>query len=530
MVEAFNTALAAPPTTFAKAMSCVDAQMWMGAMNKEYNLITDWKRSSKDFSPVVGRQVEQPIGRNVVECKWVFGYKIGPNGKILRYKVRLVTKGFSQRPGIDFEDTSSPVANSDSTRALLAKGTSKNYNIIQLNIKTAFLHGKIKEEIYMEQPKGFEDNPVKYVWRLEKALYGLKQAARAFYSRLRKVLEQIGFTRCNSNHAVFHRQNKNNIAFIVAHVDDMLLIGKPCTFLEEIKSEMAKVFELVNLGEPKMFAGVSIRRDCNARTLKILQERYIEEVLKRFDMNDCKPSNTPMAESPNLPKLNSPTVDQALYQRGIGLLMYAMVQTRPDIAYATGLLAQHSANPGHEHWNAFRRTLRYLKGTKDLGIVYKKLKGSELTGYIDADYAGDPNTSQSTTGWTFMIGGASIAWSSRKQPTISLSSTEAEYVAAASATRKLIWLRQFLSELDLLPEGPTTLLTNNQSSMALAKNPINHQCTKHIRIKHHFIREMIELKEVDLQYIPTNKQVADILTKPLGRTKLPGFVTDMGMS
>ncbi|QRW24120.1 Retrovirus-related Pol polyprotein from transposon TNT 1-94 [Rhizoctonia solani] len=185
MVEAFYTALAAPPTTFAEAMSRVDAQMWMGAMNKEYNLIT--KHS-------VGRQVKQPIGRNVVECKWVFGYKVGPNGKILRYKVRLVAKGYSQRPGIDFEDTSSPVANSDSTRTLLAKGTSKDYNIIQLNIKTAFLHGTIKEEIYMEQPEGFEDDPVKYVWRLEKALYGLKQAAQAFYSQLRKVLKQIGFT------------------------------------------------------------------------------------------------------------------------------------------------------------------------------------------------------------------------------------------------------------------------------------------------------------------------------------------------
>ncbi|QRW24119.1 Gag-Pol polyprotein/retrotransposon [Rhizoctonia solani] len=293
---------------------------------------------------------------------------------------------------------------------------------------------------------------------------------------------------------------------------------------------MAKVFELVNLGEPKMFVGVSIHQDCNAGTLKILQEQYIEEVLKRINMNNCKPSNTPMAESPNLPKLNSLTVNQALYQRGISLLMYAMVQTQPNIAYATSLLAQHSANPGHKHWNAFKRTLRYLKGTKDLSIVYKKSKGLELTGYVDANYAGNPNTSQSTTGWTFMIGGASIAWSLRKQLTILLSSMEAKYIAAASATRKLIWLCQFLSELNLLPKGPTTLLTNNQLSMALAKNPINHQNTKHIQIKHHFICEMIELKEVDLQYILTNKQVANILTKPLRRTKFPSFVADMGMS
>ncbi|KAF8712452.1 gag-polypeptide of LTR copia-type, partial [Rhizoctonia solani] len=237
-----------------------------------------------------------------------------------------------------------------------------------------------------------------------------------------------------------------------------------------------------------------------------------------------------MAKMPNLPKLDSPTIDRILYQRGIGLLMYAMVQTHPDIACSTGLLAQHSANPGQDHWNGFKRSLQYLQGTKDIGIVYRQSAGSTLIGYVDANYAGDPNTSRSTTGWAFMMAGGCVAWSSRKQPTISLLSTEAEYVAAASATRELIWLRQFLSEFNFLPEGPTTLLTDNQSSIALAKNPVNHQNTKHIRIKHHFLREMVELQEINLEYIPIDRQVADILTKPLGRVKFPGFVADLGMS
>jgi hypothetical protein len=237
-----------------------------------------------------------------------------------------------------------------------------------------------------------------------------------------------------------------------------------------------------------------------------------------------------MAESLDLPKLESPTIDRTLYQRLVGSLMYAMISTRPDIAYATGLLAQHAANPSDEHWSAGKRVLHYLQGTKGLSVVYQRSKSLEPLGYVDTDYAGDKNTSRSMTGWTFLMAGGAVAWSSRKQPTVSLSSTEAEYVAAASAACELVWLHQFLSELDFLPDGLTTLLTDNQSSMVLARNPANHQNTKHIRVKNHFIHEMIELREISLKYIPTDEQVADILTKPLGCVKFPGFVTGMGMS
>ncbi|KAJ1303834.1 hypothetical protein OPQ81_008255 [Rhizoctonia solani] len=237
-----------------------------------------------------------------------------------------------------------------------------------------------------------------------------------------------------------------------------------------------------------------------------------------------------MVESLDLTKLDSPTIDCTTYQRAIGSLMYAMICTHPDIAYSTGLLAQHAANPGDEHWMAIKRELRYLQGTRDLGITYSQSKLAKLVGYVDADYAGDKNSSRSTSGWVFLMAGGPVAWSSCKQLTISLSSTEAEYVAAASTTRELVWLRQFISELGFLPDGPTTLLTDNQSSIALARNPVNHRSTKHIRVKYHFIREMITLRKIDLRYIPTEKQVADVLTKPLGRIKFPGFIGDMNMS
>ncbi|QRW17437.1 Retrovirus-related Pol polyprotein from transposon TNT 1-94 [Rhizoctonia solani] len=206
-----------------------------------------------------------------------------------------------------------------------------------------------------------------------------------------------------------------------------------------------------------------------------------------------------------------------------------MILTRPNIAFATGILAQHAANPGDEHWLAGKQVLQYLQGTKGVGIVYHRSGSKIVEGYVDADFAGDKNTSQSTTGWMFRLGGGSVAWSLRKQPTISLSSTEAEYVAALSAARELVWVQQFLSELKYTPRGATILHTDNQSSMALARNPSNHQNTKHIRIKHHFICEMISLRELELRYIPTDEQIANVLTKPLGRLKFPGFVSGLGM-
>ncbi|KAJ1300258.1 hypothetical protein OPQ81_005086 [Rhizoctonia solani] len=497
---ALAAALEEAPKTFEEAMSRPDGPRWLIAMIEELESIRQhgvWKRA------------DRPLDRNVVDCLWVFSFKRGPDGEIIRYKARLVAKGYSQRPGVDFGEISSPVATSDAYRVLLSKVTELNLELLQLDIKTAFLHGNLEEEIYMEQPEGFKDADGS-VWRLEKALYGLKQAARAFYLRLREVLVSMGFTRCEMDHAVFWRREDKSLAIIPAHVDDMLVAGTPRAYLEGVKAELAKSLDIVDLGEPRMFVGVEIERDREAGTLKISQRRYIDDILKRFGMEGCKSCVTPMAETPNLPKLDSPTIDRTLYQRGVGSLMYAVISTRPDIAYSTGLLAQHAANPGKEHWAALQRVLRYLRGTRDVGIVYDRSKPSELVGFVDADYAGDPHTSRSTSGWTFKMAGGSVAWSSRKQPTISLSSTEAEYVAAASAARELIWIRSILSELGFLENGPTTVFTDNQSSMALAKNPSHHQNTKHIRVKYHFIREMIELKEVELKFIPTDKQIADL--------------------
>ncbi|QRV89310.1 Retrovirus-related Pol polyprotein from transposon TNT 1-94 [Ceratobasidium sp. AG-Ba] len=518
--DALTVMMESPPQSFQEAMNRPDANLWLAAMLLEMKSIEQHK---------VWTRVNRPTDRNIVKCRWVFDYKRGPDGEILRYKARLVAKGFSQRPGVDYTEISSPVAAADSLRTLLSIVAALELELLQIDVKTAFLHGELDEEIYMEQPEGFVEGRGQ-VWELRKAIYGLKQAARAFYLRLKSILEQMGFKRCETDHAVFYRRDGEELAIILAHVDDMLLAGTSLSFLEMIKADLAKHLEIVDLGEAKMFVGIEIERNRSAGTLKISQRRYINDILARFGMTGCKTCATPMAESPNLPKLDESTIDRTRYQQLIGSLMYAMISTRADIAYATGLLAQHAANPGKEHWDAAHRILRYLNSSIDLGIIYHRSDNLELQGYVDADYAGDKSSSRSTTGWAFFLAGGLIAYSSRKQPTISLSSTEAEYVATSSAARELIWIRQFISELGLLPEGPTTVFSDNQSSIALAKNPANHQNTKHIRVKYHFIREVIALRELDLKYIPTDDQVADVLTKPLGCLKFTRFVSAMGMA
>ncbi|QRW17545.1 Retrovirus-related Pol polyprotein from transposon TNT 1-94 [Rhizoctonia solani] len=326
---AYTSVTNKPPKSFKEAMERPDFHLWLAVMIKEIDLITKHG---------VWKQAACPTDKNVVEF------------------------------------------------------ASQNLKLLQLNIKTAFLHGNLDEEIYMEQPEGFCNND-RSVWRLVKALYGLKQAAQAFYLRLRKVLVSIGFTRCKTNHAVFWQREGDKLAIILAHVDDMLLAGTPKLYLKDIKVDLAKSFDIVDLGEAQMFVRVKITRDCKLGTLKISQRQYIDNILKQFGMEEYKSCITPMAESLNLPKLNLPSINWTLYQQGVGSLMYAMISTWPNIAYATGLLAQHAANPGKEHWSALLQVLQYLQGTKDLGIVYNRLKKMELTGFVDTDYAGDPHTS-----------------------------------------------------------------------------------------------------------------------------------------
>ena len=329
-----------------------------------------------------------PEGCQTVTCKWVFRYKLNKWGNIVRFKARLVARGFSQVYGIDYLDTFAPVAKLAALRILFAIAALEDLEIHQMDVVTAFLLGGLEEEIYMEQPEGFEKTGRKgerLVCKVRKGLYGLKQSARNWYLRLKRYLESIGFVRCNADHCIYF--NSATEIIIAVWVDDLILLGKTVEAINIVKSDLGKEFEMKDLGELEYFLGIQVARDRTKRRLHIDQSGYINTILERFGMANSNPVSTPIATGTVFQKStpNDQLVDSKFYQRIVGSLMYAMLGTRPDIAYAVSQLSQFNAVPNSTHLAAAKRVLRYLKGTSTLGITYG---GHELImkAYCDADH------------------------------------------------------------------------------------------------------------------------------------------------
>ena len=315
------------------------------------------------------------------------------------------------------------------------------------------------------------------------------------------------------------------------HVDDMLILAKGLAVKARMKQEIAKRFETKDLGKVHHFCGFEITRDRLSRTITVAHNRYFTIIIKRFGLENACPSPTPMAANLQLDRLENPTVDTHHYQSMLGSLMYASIGTRPDISFAVNTLAQHASAPGEPHLQVLKRIFRYLAGTKEYRLVFNgRAKDHSLVGYVDADWAGDSNSRRSISGYVFLLGGCPISWAAKKQPSISLSSTESEYMASTLATREAVFLRQFLVELGFRPTGPTPIFADNQSAIALAHNPEFHACTKHIEVRHHYIREKLEDRVIDLKFTPTGDQIADIFTKPLLIGKHSKFVHGLSLS
>ena len=309
--------------------------------------------------------------------------------------------------------------------------------------------------------------------------------------------------------------------------------------MAEIKTQLRSAFQMVDMGPISYYTDLKIERDRSARTLTLSQPVYIEKILDRFFMRTAKSATTPMREG-DLFKNESQATERDIkqYQAMIGSIMFAMIETRPDIAFATSLVSRHAKNPGKQHMEAVKHILRYLQGTKTKGITFG---GGDLIiqGYSDSDWAGSKEDRKSTSGYVFMLNGGPISWCSKRQPTVALSSTEAEYMALTVAAKEAIWLRLLMTELGIQNTAPTinvikgetaiTLKGDNQSSIALANNPVHHARTKHIDIQHHFIRNEVMEGRIDLTYIPTEDMIADGLTKPLSLVKFFRFLRQLNM-
>lgn len=514
------------PTSYKEAISSPHRVQWERAMQEELDSI-------KVNNTYV--LVPLPAGRQAIGCKWVYKIKRHADGSIDRFKARLVAKGYSQLYGIDFTETFAPVVRYSSLRAILALAASGDYEVHQMDVKTAFLNGDLDEDIYMEQPDGFraDGEQAHWVWKLNKSLYGLKQAGRAWNKKMDAALVELGYKPCHSDSCVYVKRDDSGVFYILVYVDDLLLVTNDTTQLAAIKAALSKRFEMKDMGEAHFILGVQITRDRANRRLCLSQAEYVRSVLERFNMQDCNSAATPMATGVKLLK-DDPAdepADNVPYASAVGALMYASLATRPDIAYAVTALCQFMSKPMNSHWLAVKRVFRYLQGTREHQLVYGWNGGKEqpLYGYSDSDWGNDVNDRRSVTGWVYLLHDAAVNWQSCKQPTVALSSVEAEYMAATQATREAVWWRAFFTELGLPPTTATTVYSDSQGAIALGKNPEHHKRTKHIDIKHHYVREQVAAGTVTSPYISTDDMLADVLTKPLAAQRHIKLAEAMGV-
>src|SRR6202522_895751 len=467
--------------------------------------------------------VKRPPDTNVVDCRWVLHIKKNAASEIEKYKARLVAKGFTQIYGVDYYETYAPVAKLASFRLLLALAARNSWPVDTFNFDSAYLNTYLKEDevVYLEQPIGYETkNRREWVWKLLKTLYGLKQGARNWYDALCQALNELGFTRTEADHGVFFREVGTHIIILAVHVDDCMVTGSSGKLVNDFKREINTKYRITDLGPAHWLLGIKITRDFDNQIISLSQHSYIDSIITRFNFNDLKPLSIPMDPSVPLSKFQTPTkiedvakMKSVPYQEAVGSLMYAAMGTRPDIAFATSTMAQFSENPGWIHWEAVKQIFRYLLGTSKLELVYGGEKRG-LVGYVDADGALQEHR-RAISGYVFLIDGGAVSWSSKKQELVTLSTTEAEYVAATHAAKEAIWLHRLIGELFKLLDKPTTLFSNSKSAIALTHNGHYHACTKHINIWYHLIGYIIEEGTIKLIYCPTNNITANTLTKAL---------------
>ena len=501
------------PASYRAAMRSEQADKWQDACQKEMTSLAE---------KGVWELVQLPSDRKTIGSKWVFDIKRDENGDISRYKARLVARGFAQTHGVDYFDTFASVAKFASIRTALSIAASRDLEIIQIDIETAYLNGILEEEVFMEQPEGFVV-PGGLVCRLKKALYGLKQAGRTWLLRLREELSNIGFRPLNADDCIY----TNGREFILVYVDDMLVLASDEGTGWGIVEMIEQAFGVKRIGTPKKFLGMEIDRDREERVIMLRQMLYVNTILERFGMADCAPVHTPMSTGWT-GMGDDESIDPLYYQSVVGSAMYLMQATRPDLAYAVGALSRYYSAPRVMHLEAAKRVMRYLKGTIGMGLT---LGGSKptLVGYSDSAHGDDIATGRSTGGFVFTFGCGAVSWSSKRQPLVTLSTTESEYVGATLAAKEAIWLRSLASEFGM-QMGPTLLYGDNQSAIAIASKPDFRARTKHINQRYHFIRECVDNGEIDYRYVPTDDMTADSMTKALPREKHHRFAVSMGIS
>ncbi|KAD1378135.1 hypothetical protein E3N88_42917 [Mikania micrantha] len=443
-------------------------------------------------------------------------------------KARLVAKGYVQKHGVDYGEVFAPVARIESVRLILAVAAQSGWWVHHMDVKSAFLHGELKELVYVTQPEGFvKKGAEQKVYKLTKALYGLKQAPRAWNTKLDGVLKGLGFEKCKHEPAVYRKGKQDDTLIIGVYVDDLLITGGCTEKIKEIKKSMEERFEMTDLGLLSYYLGIQVTQ--SSQGIKLQQTSYAKKILDEAGLRDCNSTRFPMEPGLKLSKNEiGDDADATQFRKWIGCLRY-LVNTRPDLSYSVGYLSRFMQTPKQAHVQALKQVLRYVKGTTRLGLCYKRGGGDLLYGYSDSSFSADKDDGKSTSGMVFFYGNRPVAWNSQKQTTVALSSCEAEFMAASSAACQAIWLRGLLSELTGREEAQVEIRVDNKSAIALIKNPVFHGRSKHIDTRYHFIRESVEKEQIKIEYVRGEEQKADILTKALPRIKFEEMKDKLGL-
>ncbi|TMC17118.1 MAG: hypothetical protein E6J34_19075 [Chloroflexi bacterium] len=499
-----------------------DANLWWNAFCDEIRAII--KRKTWTLAVL-------PPGKKALPLRWVCRTKRDAMRIFERYKARIVVKGFAQEADLDFDETFAPVVRIDSVRTIFAIAAGKDLYIIQADCKNAFLHSESDFQIYIQQPEGFVDvNYPHAVLLLNKALYGLKQAPRLWYLFLSEVIIAMEFQVLETDTSIYIRDD----IILAVYVDDILIASPSIESCNAVVNELSNYIEVVNKGEIRSFLGINVIRNFQQHTISINQPGYIDYLLAKYNMTNAKSASTPFAPGTKLKAAteNDTFCNIELYQELTGSLNHLAVFSRPDITFTVSKLSKYNANPTITHFKAALHVLRYLKRTRNYCIVYRKSTTFpiDIIGYSDSDFASDEDDRKSYTGYIFMICNGAVSWSTHKQSTVALSSMEAEYMALSDAAREALARKQFFHELRL-PSGekPVTLLSDSQSALDISENPAKYRQAKHIDIRYHAIRHYIHDGKIEVDYIPSESQPADLFTKALGPTKHQQFCHTIGL-
>lgn len=458
--EAFSAVNRSPqvPETYDDIFEHANQATWLEAVKEELRAL------NKNHTWEI---VKPPPLIIPIPCKWVFNLKTDADGKPIRYKARLVAKGYVQRRNVDYDETFAPVAKLNTIRTVLAIANTRGMEVHQMDVRTAFLNGELEEKVYMQVPDGVEAKTGD-VCLLKRALYGLKQSPRCWNTRFNKFLQDQGFIRSRYDYCLYVKHQKEGTAYIIVYVDDLLIVAQKQQTVLAIKEVLKREFDMADMNELHDFLGIKIKRDRQRGIIRLSQKGLIEKILYRFGMSDCKPCKTPAETKLQLKRSNDRCVHP--YRELIGCLMYLMMGTRPDLCFIVGYLSRFQDAANTEHWNQAKRVLRYVQGTRNVELVYRCSQNNvPITGFVDADYANDVEDRKSISGFLLKVFGCIVAWSSKKQTAVAISSTEAEYVAMSSCVSESIWLSGLMGDLgEVKLMYPIPVFEDNQAAIAMA--------------------------------------------------------------